>query len=112
MFLVCRVVACTKVVVPDSIKEENEGLNFTAFFLSNFDCDTHSFVAVYLADDGCGENFDSNRAPAPPKSHSHFGKTYMKSTEHDCKCDVGTEGELGLVDVLMSSVRRQVHESR
>ena len=55
MFLVCRVVARGKVVVPDIIKEADEGLSFAAFFLANFDCNKYSLLEVYLAEDGCGK---------------------------------------------------------
>ena len=41
-----------------------------------------------------------------------FGKTYVKFVVRDKECDDGAEGESSLVDVLMSSARRQARESR
>ena len=91
-------------VVPDIIKEADEGLSFTAFFLANFNCDKYSLLEVYLADDGCGKNSIQMELQHPLKITIMF--------VCDSECDAGTEGESSLVDVLMSSARRQVRESR
>ena len=112
MFLVCRVVARGKVVVPDIIKEADEGLSFAAFFLDNFDCNKYSLLEVYLADDGCGKNSIQTELQHPLRVALMFGKTYVKFVVRDKECDDGAEGESSLVDVLMSSARRQARESR
>ena len=65
--------------MPDIIKEANEGLTFTAFFLANFDCDKHSWLEVYLADDGCVKNLIQTELQHLLKVTLTFGKTYMKS---------------------------------
>ena len=78
MFLVCRIVARGKVVVPDIIKEADEGQTFAAFFRANFDCDKYSLLEVYLADDGCGKNSIQTELQHPLKVALTFGKTYVK----------------------------------
>ena len=77
MFLVCRVVARGKVVVPDIIKEADEGLSFAAFFLSNFDS-KYSLLEVHIADDGCGKNSVQTELQHPLKVALTFGKTHVK----------------------------------
>ena len=105
MFLVCR-------VVPDIIKEADEGLSFAAIFLANFDCKKYSLLEVYMADDGCGENSIQTELQYPLRVALTFEKTYVKFVVRDKECDDDAEGESSLVDVLMSSARRQALESR
>ena len=112
MFLVCRVVARGKAVVPDIIKEADKGLSFAAFFPANFDCNKYSLLEVYLADDGCGKNSIQTELQHPLRVALTFGKTYVKFVVRDKECDDGAEGESSLVDVLISSARRQARESR
>ena len=74
MFLVCRVVAHGKVVVPDIIKEADEGLSFAAF-LSNFDS-KYSLLEVHIADDGCGKNSVQTELQHPLKVALTFGHSH------------------------------------
>ena len=72
----------------------------------------YSLLEVYLADDGCGKNSIQTELQHSLKVAITFGKTYVKFVVCDSECDAGTEGESSLVAVLMSSARRQTHESR
>ncbi len=48
----------------------------------------------------------------PLKVAFMFGKTYVNLVVSDTDGDGGTGGESSLLDVLMSSARRQTHASR